>query len=282
MDELKAALELASDEELLSLNQILFQPKFNPLDYLYAPAPIDVQSYSRQQQINMLDARFRFLAADGVTVLRHRSDQVTYRQALIQICRYLKISYSQSLSTSELEGEVFLNLAERIWRKLPRQDQESIQNQVCQALRRSPKYNHLPLSLQREPIALAFKGGSALAVNSLLRPWLLHHITRQFALHFARYQVAKQTLVKGGIGVAAQIQSRATLTMASRGMTLSAARYRVIGGFFSILGPALWIWFFADLGWRLIATNYGRVIPAVFALAQIRLMRADGLEPAHC
>ena len=282
MDELRAALELASDEELLSLTHILFQPKFNPLDYLCAPDPIDVRSHNRQQRIDMLDARFRFLAADGFTVLRHRSDQVTYRQALIQICRYLKIPYSQSLATSDLEAEVFLNLAKRIWRKLPSRQKESIQNQVCQALRRSPQFSQLPLSLQREPIALMFKGGSALAVSSLLRPWLMRRITRQFAIHFARYQVAKQTLVRGGIGAAAQIQSRTALTMASRGMSLSAARYRVVGGFFSVLGPALWVWFFADLSWRLIATNYGRVIPAVFALAQIRLVRADGLEPAHC
>ena len=39
------------------------------------------------------------------------------------------------------------------------------------------------------------------------------------------------------------------------------------------LGPALWSWFLADLGWRAIATNYGRVIPVVFTLAQIRLTR---------
>ena len=281
MDELRAALELASDDELHSLTQILFQPKFNPLDYL-APNPIDVRSRGRRQWIDMLDTRFRFLAADGFTVLRHRSGQVTYRQTLIQICRYLKISYSQSLATSDLEAEIFLNLVERIWRKLPNPQKRALQDQVHQALCQSPQFCHLPLTLQREPIRLLFEGGSALAVNSLLRPWLLYQITRQFAIHFATYQVAKQSLVRGGLGVAAQIQSRTTLIMASRGMTLNAARYRVVGSLFSVLGPALWIWFFADLGWRSISTNYGRVIPAVFALAQIRLTRADGLEPAHC
>ena len=282
MDELRAALELASDEELLSLTNILFQPKFNPLDYLCTPDPIDVQSQSRQRRLDMLETRFRFLAADGFTVLRHRSSDVTYRQVLIQICRHLKIPYSQSLSTADLEAEVFLHLIERIWRQLPNPQKRALKEDVDQALSQSPKFNQLPLSLQREPIGLLFKGGGALVVNSLLRPWLLRQITRQFAIHLASYQVAKQALVRGGVGVAAQIQSRTALTMASRGMTLNAVRYTTVSSLFAALGPALWIWFFADLGWRSISTNYGRVIPVVFALAQIRLIRTDSLELAHC
>lgn len=282
MDELRAALELASDEELISLTHILFQPKFNPLDYLCTPDPIDVRSHSRQQRISMIETRFRFLAADGFTVLRHRSGEVTYRQVLIQICRHLKISYFQSLSTSDLEAEVFLNLIERVWHKLPGGQKRLLQDHVYQALCQSPQFKQLPLPLQHEPIGLLFKGGAALAIDSLLRPWLLRQITRQFAIHLASYQVAKQALARGGLGVAAQIQSRTALAMASRGMTLNAARYGTVRSLFTVLGPALWIWFFADLGWRSIATNYGRVIPAVFALAQIRLMRTDCLEPAHC
>jgi uncharacterized protein YaaW (UPF0174 family) len=32
------------------------------------------------------------------------------------------------------------------------------------------------------------------------------------------------------------------------------------------------------LGWRAIATNHSRVIPTIFALAQIRLTRSDCFE----
>ena len=32
----------------------------------------------------------------------------------------------------------------------------------------------------------------------------------------------------------------------------------------------MWGYFVADLGWKAIATNHGRVIPIVFTLAQIR------------
>jgi uncharacterized protein YaaW (UPF0174 family) len=42
-----------------------------------------------------------------------------------------------------------------------------------------------------------------------------------------------------------------------------------------VLGSALWVSFAPDLGWRTIATNYGRVIPMIFTLAQIRLIRTE-------
>jgi uncharacterized protein YaaW (UPF0174 family) len=48
----------------------------------------------------------------------------------------------------------------------------------------------------------------------------------------------------------------------------------------SLVGPALWGWFIADLGWKAIATDYGRIIPTIFALAQIRLTREDCWQPA--
>jgi uncharacterized protein YaaW (UPF0174 family) len=63
-------------------------------------------------------------------------------------------------------------------------------------------------------------------------------------------------------------------------MTLTAARYGAVRTIFAFAGPALWGWFLADLGWRAIATNYGRIIPVIFALAQIRLTREDCWQPA--
>jgi uncharacterized protein YaaW (UPF0174 family) len=36
----------------------------------------------------------------------------------------------------------------------------------------------------------------------------------------------------------------------------------------------------ADIGWKAIATNYTRVIPVIFALAQIRLTRSEAWELA--
>lgn len=275
MDELRAGLELATDDELQTLTEILFCRKFNPLDYVYTPEPIDVQSWNRQAQLEALEDRFRFLAADGITVLRRQTGQVSYRQVLIQVCRYLKIPYSQALSTAELESEIFLSLLQRVWKKLPSAQKRVLTGQLQDALSHSQIAQHIPASVHSDPIALALKGSSALAVGSVLRPWILQLIARQFALHAATYQLAAEAIAQGGAAAAAQIQSRVALQTASRGMTLSVARYGAVRTVFAVLGPALWVWFCADLGWRAIATNYGRVIPVIFTLAQIRLTRTE-------
>lgn len=279
MDELRAALELATEEELEQLTEILFCRKFNPLDYLHTPEPIEVQSRDRQAWLDAIEQRFRYLAADGMTVLQGRTEQVTYRQALIRVCRYLKIPYSSTLATTDLEAEVFLNLLGRAWKQLPAQEQQSLTRRVQRSLTKSIA-DKLPSLVQQNPLALLVKGGSALAVSSVVKPILLQQIARQFALHFASYQVAQQALVKGGAAAATQFQSHLALQTARQGMATSAARYGAVRGVFACMGPALWTWFFADLGWRAIATNYSRIIPTIFALAQIRLTRTEYWQPA--
>ncbi|HEY9876012.1 MAG TPA: YaaW family protein [Candidatus Obscuribacterales bacterium] len=280
MDELRAALELATEEELQQLTEILFRRKFNPLDYVQTPDPIDIQSQDRDEWLDAIEERFRFLAADGVTVLRGRTREVTYRQALIQVCRYLKIPYSNKLSTTDLEAEVFLSLMRRAWKQLPASEQKALTVRVQRSLAETQLSRPLPAQLQHDPMALIIKGGSALAVSSLIQPLLLQQIARQFALHFASYQVARETVVQGGAAAAAQFQNYLAMQAARRGMAISAARYGATRSVFALIGPVMWGWFFADLGWRAIATNYGRIIPTIFALAQIRLTRAECWEIA--
>ena len=48
LDELRVVLELATKEELQNLTTILFSRKFNPIDYIKTPEPIEVQSQSHQ------------------------------------------------------------------------------------------------------------------------------------------------------------------------------------------------------------------------------------------
>jgi uncharacterized protein YaaW (UPF0174 family) len=278
VDELRVALELATDEELQELTTVLFSRRFNPLDYVYLPDSTAIQSQEREDWIEALEERFRFLAADGLTVLRGETSQVTYRQTLIQVCRFLKLPCSVSLSTTELEAEIFLHLLDRTWKRLPTDQKAALTQKVQGSLARSSVSQQLPLSLQKDPVGLILKGGGALAVSALLRSYVLQVVTRQFAYHFATYQVTQQALVRGGIAAASQLQSHLALQTARQGMALSAARYGVVRGVFTVLGPALWTWFLADLGWRAIATNYARVIPTIFALAQIRLTRAECFE----
>ena len=280
MDELRSGLELATQEELQQLTQILFCRRFNPIDYLQTPEPIEVQSQHRDCWLDDLEQRFRFLAADGLTVLQGRTNQVTYRDALIQVCRYLKLPYSQQMTTVEIEAEVFLNLVSRAWKGLPLGERKSLTQKVQKSLAQSKSTQPLPVKIQHDPINLLLKGSGVLAVNTFLKPLLLKHIAQQFAIHFAKYKVAQGAIVAGG-GVAAQFTNYVTLQTAKRGMGVATARYAAARGIFAMMGPILWTYFFADLGWRAIATNYGRTIPTIFALAQIRLTRTEYWEFAY-
>jgi uncharacterized protein YaaW (UPF0174 family) len=247
LDELRVALELATDEELESLTDILFRRKFNPLDYVCTPEPIAVLCQDRQAWIDSIESRFRFVAADGITVLQGRSRHISYRQILLQVCRYLKLPYSTSLTTEELEAEIFLHLLNRAWKQLPESEKTALSGQLQRAVSESHLAQQLPISRQSDPVSLIFKGGSALALNAVVRPWILQVIARQFALHAATYQMAQQTVASAAI--ATQLQSRIALQTASRGMAINAARYSAVRGVFAILGPAMWAYFFADLGW---------------------------------
>lgn len=274
VDEFRSALEVATEEELQQLTNILFCRRLNPIDYLQTPAPIDVQSQDLPSWLDTIEQRFRFLAADGMTVLQRRTHQVSYREILVQVCRYLKIPYDLSMATVDIEAEIFLHLLQKAWAKLPTDEQNSIRNQVIKSLANSTTPEPLPLRLQHDPLKIILKGSGVVAVSSILKSWLLKKIAQQFALHFATYQVAKTGLIKGGVALASGFQSQLALQVAKRGMIVNTARYTAVRGAFAFLGPALWGYFFADLGWRAIATNYTRIIPVIFTLAQIRLTRA--------
>jgi len=144
LDELRTALELATEEELQQLTDILFQRKFNPLDYVHTPEPIDIQCQDRETWLDAIEERFRFLAADGMTVLRGRTREVTYRQALIQVCRYLKIPYSNKFSTTDLEAEIFLSLMRRAWKQLPVPEKQALTVRVQRSLAKTNFLNLYP------------------------------------------------------------------------------------------------------------------------------------------
>ena len=173
MDELRSALELATEDELQALTELLFRPKLNPFDYLYNPDPLELHSRNHQARLDTLEARFRYLAADGLTVLQGRSQQVSYRQALIQVCQHLRVAYSDTFSTDDLESEVFLYIMEKAWKQLPQRDRQALQKRVRQSIAGTAEYQTLPMPLQQNPLGLLAKGGSALAVSTVVRPWLL-------------------------------------------------------------------------------------------------------------
>jgi uncharacterized protein YaaW (UPF0174 family) len=98
-------------------------------------------------------------------------------------------------------------------------------------------------------------------------------LAKQFAIHLATYQVGQEAIKLGSTAIANKLQIYISTNVARYGMASTAAKYAVARTAFSFLTPALWGIFFADLGWRAIATNYARIIPVIFTLAQIRLLR---------
>ena len=61
MDELSDVLALATDEELSQIADILFRRKFNPLDYFATPPVKELQSWDRDELIDAIAKRFKFL-----------------------------------------------------------------------------------------------------------------------------------------------------------------------------------------------------------------------------
>ncbi len=277
MDELRSGLALATEEELEQITQILFRRRFNPLDYWQTPEPLYIQSQDWVEWLDALEERFRYLAADGMTVLRGRTQELSYRTILIKVCHYLKIPYSQRMNTTDIEAEIFLHLVSKTWHKLPLREQYSLQAQIGAALAKANPPEPLPIGLQHNPLKILLKGGGIVAVSTILKSWLLKHIAKQFAIHFATYQAAKTALLKGSTTAVAGLGNQLALQAAKRGMAVNATRYSLTRGVFSLMGPIMWGYFVADLGWKAIATNYARVIPIIFTLAQIRLIREDYL-----
>ncbi|WP_238154274.1 YaaW family protein [Synechococcus elongatus] len=270
------ALSLATEEELHEITAVLFQPKFNPWDYWRTPRPLEVAAQEPAVWRQSIEQRFRFLAADGITVLKGGWQQLSYHQVLIQICKHQKLPYQQAWSSLELEAEIFLRLAERLWRQLPAERGQALCDRLQRALAQSPAATRWSELLNHETVRLWLEGSSAIAINSVLRPWLLQQLSRQLALEIARYQLARTTCQQlGALGL--HWPGQLALQGARRAVLGHTMRYGAMRSTLAILGPALWGWFLADLGWRAIATNYGRVIPVVFTLAQIRLIRSEVL-----
>ena len=273
MNELSNVLTLATDEELHQIADILFRRKFNPLDYFGTPPVQELQSWDRDELIAAIAKRFRFLAADGLTVLRRKTGNVSYREVLERVCQHLNIKYSKNQTVEDIESELFLNLISNSWKKLSPQERSKIDQSMQTALTESNLQKSLPLDAQRNPMSLLVKGGSAIAVSTVIRSAVLTAIARQMACHFASYQVGYEVLKAGSTAIATRLNAHVSTYLAKRGMAVAATQYTAARTVFSVITPALWGLFFADLGWRAIATNYGRIIPAIFIIAQIRLLR---------
>ncbi|MCA1904217.1 MAG: hypothetical protein LDL47_05195 [Cyanobacteria bacterium KgW148] len=268
MNEFRETLDLASEEELYQIAQILFQRGLNPLDYLTLPPVFAVQSLDREALIAKIIDRFQFLAADGMTVLKGKTKALEYRDVLKRVFWHLKMRCSSSVPTPQLESELYLQLLERSLAKLPPQERQQLDADLVKTIKESDipdRYGHLA--------QLLAKGTGVLALTTMVKPVVLHLLAKRVAWYFATYQVSQEALKAGGLALANRLQAYFTAALAKRGMAVAAARYGAMRGLFSMISPALWGLFLVDLGWRGIAANYSRIIPVIFVVAQIRLLK---------
>lgn len=66
------------------------------------------------------------------------------------------------------------------------------------------------------------------------------------------------------------------LQASQQGLTSAAARYGLARGMLSVLGPAMWAFFAGELAVKSIGMDYGRVVRAMYTLAQVRMVRTHG------
>lgn len=80
----------------------------SPIIKSWVLSSVEEEPSSREGLERAIEARFRFLAADALQTLRGRLP--TYRQTLLLIRRRLGLECSRSLTTADLESEIFLHL----------------------------------------------------------------------------------------------------------------------------------------------------------------------------
>ncbi|XP_056173593.1 uncharacterized protein LOC115676247 isoform X2 [Syzygium oleosum] len=282
--ELRSVLELATDSELYELERILFGPSyFSPLlksitnraDVDYAMIGEDLEE--REDFLAALESRFLYLAADARSVLR--GWRPSYRSVLLSVRKKLNIPCSTKLSTEDLEAEIFLHLLQEylmysfslpMWESSANSDvQDSLElgfdEQKVQAFAAS-KFG------ARELRSLIFKGGGLITLAKIYQ-LIARRLSGKVLLEAANYQIRKEVIKKGGQLAAINLESRAALLAAKKGFAGAASRYLGLRSMMSLLGPMLWGTFLADMVIQMLGTDYARILQAIFAFAQIRIMR---------
>lgn len=283
--DLRSVLELATDEELLELENILFGPSyFSPLlksitnrpDINYIPEREDIEE--RQDFIVHLESRFLFLAADARSTLR--GWRPSYRNVLLAVRRKLGVPCSSKLSTADLEVEVFLHLLQEYsshdtgsWDNFKfSNSQGSLEVELGQW-----KVHGLT-SLRvgaKELQQIILKGGGVLTLSRVFQ-FFAKGLSGKMLLEAANYEIKHEIIKRGGQIAAINLESRAALLTARQGLACAASRYIGLKSITMLLGPLLWGTFLADVVIQMLGTDYARVLRAIYAFAQIRLTRTYG------
>ncbi|XP_057826283.2 uncharacterized protein LOC131038032 isoform X2 [Cryptomeria japonica] len=279
--ELRAVLELASDDELSEVwdslyGQSFLSPWLKSITYNDYPQDALVQAgdpEARQALMERLESRFLFLAADAKDTLTGR--RPSYRNVLLQVRKKLKVPCSTKLSTEDIEAEIFLHLLKEYSR--PRYSANSPVD-YCSSLRPDQSQGHI-LAIAKlgaeELLSVILKGGSAMTISKL-QHLLAKRLSGKMVLEAAKCQLAKQMMKTGGQAVATKLETHVACLAARQGFAGAASRYVAFRSMTMFLGPLLWGTFLADIVIRASDTDYARIVRAIYAFAQIRLTRTYG------
>ncbi|KAG2635347.1 hypothetical protein PVAP13_2NG346600 [Panicum virgatum] len=262
--ELRLVLELATDEELMEFEEILYGTSyFSPLLKSIARRPNSDSAVvlddieERDLFISKLESRFLYLAADARSIIR--GWRPSYRDVLLGVRKKLGVQCSSKLSTADLEAEIFLYLVDEY-----------------SSHRKDPK--------QKSPNEISdlgvnkWKGGSALTVKTIYES-LASKLSGKLLMEAANYEIKKELVKQGGRLAAVNLESRAGLLAARQGLARAASRYVGLRSVMTFIGPIMWGTLLADIVIQMLGTDYARIVQAIYAFAQIRLTRTSYIEP---
>ncbi|KAK9118134.1 hypothetical protein Scep_016227 [Stephania cephalantha] len=281
--ELRLVLELATDSELFELERILFGPSyFSPLlksvanrsDVDYAVIGEDLAE--RERFIELLESQFLYLAADARSTLR--GWRPSYRDILLGVRRKLNIACSSSLSTEDLEVEIFLHLLQDYV-----SGETNVDTHSWEKSKISDGQDGLEFGLSQRKVqtvadwaaelkSLIMKGGAMLTLGKIYQLFA-GRLSGKMVLEAANYQIKREIMKEGGKLAAMQLESRVALLAARKGLAGAASRYIGFRSMMMFLGPLLWGTFLADIVIQMLGTDYARILRAIYAFAQIRITR---------
>uniref|UniRef100_A0ACD5Y177 Uncharacterized protein n=2 Tax=Avena sativa TaxID=4498 RepID=A0ACD5Y177_AVESA len=287
--ELRLVLELATDEELLEFEEILYGTSyFSPVIKSIAKRPNSVSVVAlddieeRDVFISKLESRFLYLAADARSIIR--GWRPSYRNVLLQVRRELGVQCSSKLCTADLEAEIFLHLLDGYSSRqkgslsFPWDKQKSPKENASLEVNNWKVLSDAAWRIGSKGLESTFlKGGSALTVKTIYET-LAKRLSGKLLVETANYEIKKQLVKQGGRLAAVNLESRVGLLAAKQGLARAASRYVGLRSLMTLLGPIMWGTLLADIVIQMLGTDYARIVQAIYAFAQIRLTRSCYME----
>lgn len=282
-------LELATDEELMEVEEILYGTSyFSPLLKSIARRPNsdgvvvldDIEE--RDHFISKLESRFLYLAADARSIIRRW--RPSYRDVLLRVRKKIGVRCSSKLCTADLEAEIFLHLVDEYSShkdrlSFPWDKQKSPKETSSLGANNWKVLTDVAWRIGTKGMESTFlKGGSALTLKTIYES-LASRLSGKLLKEAANYEIKKELVKQGGRLAAVNLESRAGLLAARQGLARAASRYVGLRSVMTFLGPILWGTLLADIVIQMLGTDYARIVQAIYAFAQIRLTRTSYIEP---